>query len=203
MTAELFRRLFLAAFVAVFLPGFAQPLSGPGNPFPGIYPNFEDFGVEMSRQANMTRPVMPFLSPGNPYPIIKVLKRECVDSDGGANFYLKGKTYYLSLREFRDVCISPSTLQEGVCDKRARFDVKAMLHYCVEGCFNGACVNSSRRYIPQVQETRIENNASAIASETPEIVNYTIEAPQNVSVESLEPVELPQPISQKAVKNLK
>lgn len=78
-------------------------------------------------------------NPGNPYSSFELNIVKCVDSDGGRNYFVKGQTSYLKKEAQNDVCISPSMLLEGFCSVRAASGVGKDFHYCVNGCFRGAC----------------------------------------------------------------
>ena len=66
-------------------------------------------------------------------------KPECTDSDGGKNYYVKGKTssptYYWNLEDF---CNDGTNLTEGFCTLEST--PSAEKYACPNGCGNGVCI---------------------------------------------------------------
>ncbi|NOX71574.1 MAG: hypothetical protein GXO64_02645, partial [Candidatus Micrarchaeota archaeon] len=67
----------------------------------------------------------------------------CVDSDGGKDFYNKGKINVLG-DEFYDNCKNDTTLEEYFCyPKSSILPFDTVLFDCPHGCFDGACKKAS------------------------------------------------------------
>ncbi len=97
--------------------------------------------------------VVPFVSaafshPTSPYATTTstTIKPACVDSDGGDNIYTAGETRGKKVKAYKDGCVTPSMLQEGICDVRAKYLVQTVFHYCKNGCYMGACVKDKASY---------------------------------------------------------
>ncbi|MBU0762714.1 MAG: hypothetical protein KKD39_06780 [Candidatus Altiarchaeota archaeon] len=138
-----------ALCVLLFFATVGYSLSGPGNPYPSVSGERAD-----SEVPQMVVSSSPLSTAFSPYPAVPKPKASCVDTDGGLNSFVKGETYFGSLKYFRDTCVSTSMLYEGVCDSRARFEVNWVPVYCELGCINGACRDPSKRIIA------FEENAS-------------------------------------------
>ena len=66
-------------------------------------------------------------------------KPECTDSDGGKNYYVKGKTssptYYWNMDDY---CNDKTNLTEGFCTSENKPSAEG--YACPNGCSNGACI---------------------------------------------------------------
>jgi hypothetical protein len=71
----------------------------------------------------------------------------CVDSDGGRNYYVKGKIDYTTIAgvtgSISDECYDGQYLQEFYCDVSSGDNYKYEKYACPNGCLNGACVQAT------------------------------------------------------------
>ncbi|MBM3309154.1 MAG: hypothetical protein FJY77_02780 [Candidatus Altiarchaeales archaeon] len=71
---------------------------------------------------------------------------ECMDSDGGENYYVKGTAEDSNMKSYTDYCVGEEVREAYCCpDTGARQDHK---YKCPEGCSSGACVNKSKTTKP-------------------------------------------------------
>jgi len=61
---------------------------------------------------------------------------ECLETDGGLNFFEKGIIYGNS-QDYTDSCVDGIELREYVCENNK---VKINKHSCRNGCFEGKCI---------------------------------------------------------------
>ncbi len=71
----------------------------------------------------------------------KTVYSNCMDTDGGKNYYLQGNVYGSFPRG--DVCLSAKTLMEFYCDSGEWTNIN---YVCPEGCYKGACLGGPLNY---------------------------------------------------------
>ncbi len=103
---------------------------------------------------------------------------QCVDSDGGKDYYTKGELTYLfhpqGLANQADICVTegdPNYLIERVCNSQTNPDQNYERYYCEAGCKDGACLGkettgeSEGLIITEQESTKISCNGCLYQNE--------------------------------------
>jgi len=89
---------------------------------------------------NETNEILSLNQTNATFPVNLTNETQCYDSDGGKNYYLKGKVIWLNYTD-TDFCTDSDTLVEFYCGDGGRRDSES--YQCPNGCDNGVCLTTN------------------------------------------------------------
>ena len=69
---------------------------------------------------------------------------ECIDSDGGQNYYVQGDVENGPAITGADYCYNENQLKEYYCENT---DLKVEVYDCPEGCEDGVCISKEKEVV--------------------------------------------------------
>jgi hypothetical protein len=86
----------------------------------------------------------------------------CVDSDGGKDYYTKGKLSYENnpnrITEEQDTCLNENYLLERFCGDSKDVSQNREKYFCVYGCEDGACIKEPSACLPDGTLIKLPND---------------------------------------------